>query len=248
MSSKLHPLVQKTKVELLKLDKLKSISWEEQKRYDSEFLPISVEPKLRERALNFMNDLIHLLEANDHCIKFDMNRCHVEMYGQLTEINLRQKYFRKRIPNDYGYSHNTFEKSNKLEFQIGSCYRKNWIDKETKTLEEYLPAIYSHIEKKSKEYAEIRERQRIQEEERKRIEKIEAEKAELIALENAKLEKLITDADNFIKASNIRSYIKSLQNKINQADISNNSKDQDYVKWANKKADEIDPTLNFKNE
>lgn len=44
---KYHPLVQKTKVELLKSDKLKRTSWEEQVKYNSEFLPISVEPKLR---------------------------------------------------------------------------------------------------------------------------------------------------------------------------------------------------------
>ena len=202
-----HPLVQKTKVELTKLDKKKSISWDEQVKYNSDFLPISVEPKLRARALRFMNDLINLLEANNHNITFEYNRCHIEMYGQLTEIHLRQKYFRKRIKDASGYSTYTYVKSNKLEFQVGSYARKGWIDRQTKTLEDYLPVIYASIEKDSKEWAELRKRQRIQEEKDKIQQKLEAERVELIVIENTKLEKLLTDADNYMKASKIRSYI-----------------------------------------
>lgn len=248
MQVKLHPLVQKTKVELLKLDKLKRISWEEQVKYNSAFLPISVEPNLRARALRFMNNLINLLEANGHNITFYLNRCHIEMYGQLTEINLRQKYFRKRIKNSSGYSSDTYEKSNKLEFQVGSYARKGWIDKETKSLEDYLPAIYTYIDNDSKEWAALRRRQRIQEEEDKIKQKLEAERVELIAIENAKLEKLLTDADSYNMASKIRAYIKAFENKINQTEILNNTKNQDYIKWAYKKANEIDPINNISEE
>lgn len=71
MKNRYHPLVQKTKIELLKLDKLKNISWEVQQEYNSKFLPISVEPKHRKRALDFMDTLIKLLEENNHTIKFE---------------------------------------------------------------------------------------------------------------------------------------------------------------------------------
>ena len=243
-----HPLVQKTKVELKKLDKKKSISWDEQVKYNSEFLPISVEPKLRARALRFMNDLINLLEANNHSITFEYNRCHIEMYGQLTEIHLRQKYFRKRLKDASGYGTHTYVKSNKFEFQVGSYARKGWIDRQTKTLEDYLPVIYTHIEKDSQEWAVLRRRQRIQEEKDKIQQKLEAERAELIVIENAKLEKLLTDADNYMKASKISSYIIAFENKINKTDILNNTKNQDYIEWAYNKADEIDPTNNIPEE
>ena len=246
--SKLHPLVQKTKVALLKKDKKERLTWEEQKKYNSAFLPISAEPKLRTRALRFMNDLIHLLEANGHSIKFELNRCHIEMYDQLTEINLRQKYFRKRIKDSSGYDADTYEKSNKLEFQVGSYARKGWIDRETKTLEDYLPIIYAYIEKDSKYWAELRKRQRIQEEKDKIQQKLEAERAEIIAMENSKLEKLLTDAENYMKASKIRSYIKALENKINKTDILNNTENIDYIKWAYNKAYEIDPINNISEE
>ena len=243
-----HPLVQKTKVELTKLDKKKNISWDEQVKYNSDFLPISVEPKLRARALRFMNDLINLLEANNHSITFEYNRCHIEMYGQLTEIHLRQKYFRKRIKDASGYGTDTYVKSNKLEFQVGSYARKGWIDRQTKTLEDYLPVIYTRIEKDSKEWAELRKRQRIQEEKDKIQQKLEAERVELIVIENAKLEKLLTDADNYMKASKIRSYIKAFENKINKTDILNNAKNRDYIEWVYTKVDEIDPTNNIPEE
>lgn len=238
---KYHPLVQKTKIELERLDKKESSTWEEQKKYNSEFLPLSVEPKLRPRALKFMNGLILLLVANKHSIKFEYNRCHIEIYGQLTEINLRQKYFRNRIKGASGYGTNTYKKSNKLEFQVGSHARKGWIDRQTKTLEDYLPAIYKYIEKDSKEWAELRRSQHIQEEKEKIQKKLVAEKAELIAIENTKLEKLLTDADNYLKALKIRSYIKAFENKVNQTDTLNNTKNKNYIEWANNKADEFDP-------
>lgn len=231
-----HPLVVKTKKELSKLDKLEHISWEDQKKYNSQFLPISVEPKLRNRALKFMDTLIKLLEKDNHSIKFDYNRCHVEMYGQLIEINLRQKYFRKRIPNGHGFSRNTYEKSNKLEFQIGSYARKGWIDNDKKSLEDYLPSIYAYLEKDSKEWADLRERQRVEEKEREKQKLIEAELMRQKELEEEKFQNLIKDASNYSLVNNIRLYLKALGEKID-----NTSNLQEYLKWAYQKANELDP-------
>ena len=78
--------------------------------------------------------------------------------------------------------------------------------------------------------------------------KLEAEKAELIAIENSKLETLITNAKNFKKASEIRSYIKYFEEKVNKIKSLNNTINQDYIKWAYKKADEIDPINNIDKE
>ncbi|MCH3884398.1 hypothetical protein [Tenacibaculum aquimarinum] len=182
MKLKYDFLVQKTKLELARLDKLPSLNWEQQKKYNNEFLPISVEPKIRKRALDLMNNLVNLLHENGHSIKFNYSRCQIEIYGQLTEFHLRQKYFRVRVKNSYGTTHNTFEKSNKLEFLIGSSYCKTWIDKKTKSLEDYLPTIYKHIEAKSKYLAEIRKKQALG--------KIEREKNEAIRIEKGRIEVL----------------------------------------------------------
>lgn len=77
MPVKYHPLVRKTKIELERLDKLKAITWEERRKFNSEYLPITFDPKLRKRALNFMDKLIKKLEENDFCIKFELQRCHI---------------------------------------------------------------------------------------------------------------------------------------------------------------------------
>jgi len=249
LASRLHPLVQKTKIELKRLDKIKERrSWEEQQMFNGTFLPISVEPKLRGRALRFMSDLIFLLEKNGHTITFEYNRCHIEMYGQLTEINLRQKYFRKRDKDALGYGSERYEKSELLEFQIGSHARKGWIDKKTKRLEDYLMTIYEYLDKDSRQWAELRKRQRIQEE-RDRIQKEkEAEIAKKKALEAQKFNQLIQDAENHQKANMIRNYLKTLGNKRNYREEFQGQKLQDYLDWASQKADEIDSLVKKPNK
>ncbi|WP_297365227.1 hypothetical protein [Thauera sp.] len=197
--------------------------------------------------MKFMNDLIILLEANNHSIKFEYNKCHIEMYGQLTEINLRQKYFRKRTMNERGYSHESYEKSDKLEFQIGYCYRKGWIDKENKKLEEYLPAIYSKIEKESIRWTELRERQRIDEEKREVQRKIDEEIAKQKAIEHEKLEKLIIDAQNYKLVNEIRVYLQAIEKKIEGINTPVAIEFLDYIKWAYIQTDRLDP-LNRLNE
>ncbi len=244
MSIKLHPLVQKTKTELLKLDKKERLNWEEQSKFSNSFLPVSVEPKLRTRALNFMNNLLLFLEVNGHTIKFKYNRCHVEMYGQLTEINLRQKYYRKRIVGTHGYSHNTYDKSEDLEFQVGSYDRKGWIDKKTIKLEDQLPKIYNYIEKKCKAWAVLRKRQKIEEEKRETQRQFEEEKTYLIAIENEKTEILIKNASNYKKALEIRIYLKALKEK-SKLKLEKDNKHEEYIQWGHEKANKIDPLFNL---
>ncbi|WP_408046381.1 hypothetical protein [Tenacibaculum crassostreae] len=241
MKNRYHPLVKKTKIELLKLDKLKSISWEVQQEYNSKFLPISVEPKHRKRALDFMDALIKLLEENNHTIQFEYKRCHIEMYGQLTEINLRQKYHRKRVQNDRGYSFQSYEKSDKLEFLVGSCYCKSWIDRKIKKLEDYLQIIYDYIEKDSKGWADLRKNQKLQEEQREIELKREEEKARIIEIENTKLNQLITDSENFIKAKEVRDYLKAFEDECRQSGNLTNDIEE-YIKWGLMKANILDPT------
>jgi hypothetical protein len=241
LAKKLHPLVQATKIELQRLDKsTEKRSWEQIKAYNGTFLPISVEPELRPRALRFMSDLIHLLEQYGHRITFKYNRCYIEMYGQLTEINLRQKYYRRRIKDSTGYGTDTYEKSNRLEFQIVSHARKGWIDRKTKCLEDYLETIYDYVEHDSRQWAELRERQRIQEERDRVHQEKEAEKARKLAEEAERLSQLMQESDNHQKAMRIRSYLEALKKKA----IRNNAFDtelQEYIDWGHKKADQIDP-------
>lgn len=241
MAKRLHPLVEKTKLDLKKLDQNKEITWGERRSYRGSFLPISVEPKLRPRAFSFMNDLIVLLEKNGHSIKFEYNRCHIEIYGQLTKFTLRQKFYRKRVTEEgYSYPHNIFVKSEDLEFKILDYPRKIWIDKKTKNLEHYLIKIYEYVENESKRMFKLRETQKIEEKKRENQRKLEEEKSRLISIENKKFENLLSKVSNYNKANKIRNYLKAVKKKYNSSEV----KDQnllDYIKWATKKANEIDP-------
>ena len=62
-----------------------------------------------------------------------------------------------------------------------------------------------------------------------------------MTIENEKLEKLILDTENYHKAAKIRSYLKALEKKINSSNEPNISEQQEYLKWAYTKVDEIDP-------
>lgn len=242
MSKKMHPLVQKTELELQKLDKNSVITWGDRHCYKGSLLPISVEPKMRVRALSFMNDLILLLEANGHNLKLHCNRLQIEMYGQLTEFNLRQKFYRKRIKSSSGYLHNTFVKSEDLEFQIGYSYRKGWIDKKTIKIEDCLNIIYEHTEKKSKDLFEHFEHQKVKEKKVEVQRILDEDKARLIALEIQKTETLVQSATNYKKALEIRIYLKALEEKL----ILSQEKDEnllDYINWGYERANEIDPLV-----
>lgn len=103
--------------------------------------------------------------------------------------------------------------------------------------------IYEYLDKDSRQWAELRKRQRIQEE-RDRIQKEkEAEIAKKKALEAQKFNQLIQDAENHQKANMIRNYLKTLGNKRNYSEEFQGQKLQDYVDWASQKADEIDPLV-----
>ncbi len=143
-----HPLVESSKNLLEKIDnsKNKLRYWEVAQKHN--LLPIHTNTKLRARALRFINTLIKAIEAMDCNITFYCNRAHVEMFGQKTEINLRQKIHRIRTTNESGWTSDSWEESEKLEFQAGPSFdRKNWIDNTKRNIEECLPEIIAWIEK-----------------------------------------------------------------------------------------------------
>jgi hypothetical protein len=186
-----------------------------------------------------MNELINLLEKNNHSIKFEYGRCNIEMFGQLTQISLRQKYYRVSVKVDNSYSYNTFVKSDDLEFQIGYSYRTGWIDKKAKKIENYLQIIYDHIESKSKYMFDLRELQKKEEEAIELQRKIEKEEARLIAVEKVKADTLVNNASDYKKANEIRAYLIEYDKKAKESN-DNTQAHQNYMNWGRKIANEID--------
>jgi hypothetical protein len=97
-----HPMVKSSRKLLENIDdsKEKFKFWQvSQEKY---ILPIHTDKTLRTKALRFMDTLIRIVEAMGHKITFVYSRCHVEMFGQMTEINLRQKVYSIRDNDERG--------------------------------------------------------------------------------------------------------------------------------------------------
>tara|TARA_R110001606_G_scaffold394276_2_gene565027 strand:+ start:902 stop:1978 length:1077 start_codon:yes stop_codon:yes gene_type:complete len=242
-----HPLIRTSKKLLEKID-----NSEKRLRYwevasENDLLPIHTDLKLRDRALRFMDTLIKIVEAMGCKIVFYCNSAHVEMFGQKTEINLRQKVYRIRTKDESGWSRESWEKSDKLEFQAGPSFnQKKWIDNTKRKLEECLPEIIAWIEKDCRYWHDLRARQTI--EENKRLlqqQKIESIK-EAEELEQSKVNQLLIDSENWNKAQMIERYVDKIE-KLSILAKGIPSHKQDYITWARKVAYAMNP-LNTGNE
>ena len=241
-----HPLVRSTKklLEIIDDSKEKFKFWKVSQEKD--ILPIHTDKMLRPRALRFMDTLIRIVEAMGHRMTFYCNRAHVEMFGQKTEINLRQKIYRIRTKDESGWSRESWEKSDRLEFQAGPSFNhKRWIDNDKRKLEEYLPEIIAWIEKDCKYWHELRAQQAIAENKRLLEEQIlEAIKKER-ELEQAKVDRLITDAENWNKTVIVERYLNEMEK---QAILKNqmNQNTREYISWAQNVINTLNP-LNDRN-
>lgn len=241
---KYHPLIRQTQKLLERLDGSKKDVrfWDLAREY--EILPIHTDSNLRSRAFRFMNTFIQIVEAMNGSIVFEYGRYHVQMFGQKTEINLRQKYHRIRTKDKSGWSTESWEKTYKLEFQAGPSFsQKNWIDKKTTSLEEYLPQIIAWIEKDCKYWHDLRALQAIESNKRALREQKQKMIMETKEQEMAKFSTLLVNTERFEKAKAIRDYI----NKIEELDITDN-KVKEYLKWARLKADWVDPLTDVKDD
>ena len=243
-----HPLIKKTKTALDKeLDK------EYGSRFSSndpkfEFLPISTDKKQRARALRIMNTLVRAIEKLGHKISFQYGRCYVEMFGQKTEINLRQKYNRVREKGDDGFSRESWIKTERLEFQAGPSFdQKRWIDTKTRDLEDYLPEIIAWIEKDCKYWHDLRAQQAEERKEKERELEIERKRLAVIESEKKKLEELIENAQNWKKAHTIREYIGEMERQVKHGDSMLGEDPKAYIEWAKRKANGLDPLNGFED-
>ena len=241
-----HPLVRATKKLLENIDnsKEKLKFWQVSQEHD--LLPIHTDSILRSRALRFMDTLIRIVEAMGHTITFEYSRCHVEMFGQKTEINLRQKVYRIREKDESGWSRESWEQSNKLEFQAGPSFRqKNWIDTNKRKLEEYLPEIIAWIEKDCRYWHDLRAQQAVEE----NIRLLEEQKLEAIKkeeeLEQAKVNQLFTDAENWDRAMLLRRYVNEMEKRA-KLENQMNQNTREYIVWARKVINGLNP-LNERN-
>ena len=236
-----HPLVRNSKKLLESIDNSEDNFKFHQVAQEKDLLPIHTDTKLRPRALRFMDTLIRVVESMGCSITFYCNSAHVEVFGQKTEINLRQKVYRIRTKDETGWGRESWEKSDKLEFQAGPSFRqKSWIDNTKRKLEECLPEIIAWIEKDCRYWHDLRAQQAI--EENKRLleqQKLEAIKAKQ-EQEQAKVNQLFSDAENWNKAVIVERYLNEMEKHSILMDVTT-SNSKDYILWARKEVAKLNP-------
>jgi hypothetical protein len=202
---------------------------------------IYVEESNYNRALRIMDAFIKLLRHRGHTFRRDRNNWGPRIVVNDVEFHFHLREMQKRIPSDKPYNSSTYIPTGILVMKIGESYKaKEWKDGSLK-LENQLAKIVAKIELEAEEELKWREECRldkIKRAEEDRIRKIfEARKDK----EVVKTRKLFSDAKKFDKATIYRNFIKATEQKA----IAENSLTEqliDWIKWANDKADWIDPT------
>ena len=210
------------------------------KRYSSKetFLSINVTKRNLPRAFRFMNGLIGLLKARGHSVICKNYYTNVRIGAIDIEIALRE--VNKRIPSKDPYSTSDYIPTGKFALKTNRWSReKEWKDGRV-ILEERLPEIVARLELDAEYEVELQKQIEQQRRERE-IEFAAVQKANLLKQqETQKMNDLISDAEHYQKAQIIREFINAKENRVKKSNLYN----EDFVQWiiwARKKADSIDP-------
>src|SRR5690554_476477 len=205
----------------------------------STILYINVTDKNEKRALRFMDALIKLLRYRN--FSFTKEYRQLKMIKDDVRFPFYLREHHKRVPNKEGsYPSFIYEPTGNFIFTVGEhSIKKEWSDSKIK-LEDRLIQIVADIEILVQKEKEWQERIRISHEKYERERKIKEEQEALRKQEEAKFNQLLTEAKRFEESNLIRKYIQEIERK---AITENNLTDElkEWIKWANDKADSIDP-------
>jgi len=194
----------------------------------------------KQRALRFMDALTKLLRYRGHTIAKENQDICILIDGIYIDFDLREAA--KRIPATTPYGTSDYIPTGELIFKIGKYSgEKEWRDGKVK-IEALLAKIvakleiYAEEEKKRNEASRLwrlqfDEEQRLKSEIKKRKED-----------EIAKFNKLLALSEQYNKAQLIRQYVEVEKQKAIKENILNAEK-QEWINWANDKADWYDPTI-----
>lgn len=203
---------------------------------------IYVEETNYNRALLIMDSFIKLLRHRGHSFRRDINNRgpRIVVFDVEFSFNIREK--NKRILSTKLYETATYLPTGILIMQIGESFRaKEWIDGSTK-LENKLASILAKIELEAEKELLWREECRLhhiqREEEKIRFEAIKKRRDE----EVTKYNKLVALSEQYNKTLLIRQYIEAEKQKA--INTNNLHEKQEWINWANDKADWLDPLIN----
>lgn len=204
-----------------------------------QYLSVSATKGLIPLALRVFNSFIRLAVVREHKITVANHSTLIIVDEIKINIDIRER--QKRVIDESMSTHYTYHKnipSGVLCLRMNEQNKREW-DNIKKPIESQFPSIFATLElyaKKEKQWKIEAEKARIKREAEK---KIEQEQYALKVEEFKKFKQLLEDAERWKKAEVLRSYIN--HKKSNLAN-------DDWIEWASKKADWIDPNLGIEDD
>lgn len=207
--------------------------------------PIRVGKECEKRALLFMDTFTKLLRYRGHTWSKEYSYTGVLIDTVFIEIDLREAS--KRIPPTTKYGSSQYIPTGEFIIKMGKYSgEREWRDGKVK-VEEMLAKIMAKLEIYAAAEKIQKERNRIwhlnYQAELKRKEEIKQRRNE----EVEKFNKLVKLSEQYNKSILIRKYIEAKKEKA-QNENTLDQETQEWINWANDKADWIDPLINKKDE
>lgn len=207
--------------------------------------PIRVGNNCKKRALLFMDTFTKLLRYRGHTWSKEYGSEGVLIDTVFIKIDLREAS--KRIPPTTKYGSSQYIPTGEFIIKMGKYSEvKEWRDGKTK-IEEMLAKIMAKLEIYAAHEKIRKEESRIYwlkyEEEKKR-------KEEIKILRNQEIEKfnnLVALSEQYNKSLIIRKYIEAKKEKAQNENILD-QETQEWINWANDKADWLDPLINKQDD
>lgn len=251
-----HPLIEQTR-RVLKDEKPND--WGILRPNDKNILSVRVGPDSVPRALRIMNTLVKALEGRRASIYIGSFRhtgdpeTEIHIDGEEIRIFLRErifsekkapenliKRFLRRYPKEWGrYS---YYPTGVLELYLDEYVdgkQKKWADTPKKKLEEklgdFIIGLLDIVPDMRQQRLEREERERRWQEEKEERRRWEEEKERLRALEET--------AETWIRSEKLRSFVREVERRASQKELSGDSKDklEEWIKLATAHADSLDP-------
>jgi len=200
---------------------------------------IHVSKLLLSRALRFTNSFIRLCKLRGHDIIIKGRDTILIVEGEEYKIKIREKCSRVIAAPDH-YKETDLVPNGKLSLKIDYRYNtEDWSDTKTKSLGDQLPKLVAAFELRAQKDIADREKRKLRWAEEASLKAIEEKKQAKFRWEGKKHEILHEHSMKWNKAQNLFNFIKEIEK---QKSLS--KKHEDWIVWAKKEAENLNPLSN----
>lgn len=224
-----------------------------QPRWDEASLDVRVSKHSVERALNIINAVIQLLEAENFSVTVhsDRPRSTAQVFGQNVPFSIVEKAIVKdrREVTEYSSTHTVigYQPSGELEFRANDEYYgyRKYRDGKKRRLEQVVSLLVGAVLREGRARLIRAEQRRLDEIEQRKKERERAKLAEQIEEEEKKVRDFEGWVDSWIRARQMREFTTALEKFWTEAkiDLSPESQKGQRISWMRRQADRMDPML-----